>query len=257
MLCEKVLPLLSEYFDEMLDEDTTLLISQHLSQCVLCHREYDGISAVHNRLRSIGREPAPLYLNRLVEQRLADEWTERWSASMRNELERWWSKIKTTEARWYVTRAMGTALMSLCFLLTTSSVAPSYIEAGSVPEESFALTPVYRQQVRNGVLKSFGIPSQGQRQVKRNADLNEIYFVNYGQSIAPSGKNDTFSVVTEVDRSGAAKIQNILEYPADEDLLTTFSEMIASARFRPASRNGESRSSHVVFMVSKVMVDGN
>lgn len=257
MLCEKVLPLLSEYFDGMLDEDSTLLVSQHLSRCALCRREYDGISEIHNRVNRIGREPAPPYLNRLVEQRLADEWTERWSASLRNELERWWSKIKTTDAMWYVTRAMGTGLMSLCFLLTTSSVAPTYIEAGSVAEEALALTPVYRQQVRKGVLKSFGIPAQGQRQVKRNADLNEIYFVNYGQSIPPSGKNDTFSVVTEVDRSGAATIQNILEYPADEDLLTTFAEMISSARFRPASRNGESRSSHVVFMVSKVMVKGN
>jgi hypothetical protein len=39
MLCEKALPLLSEYFDEVLDPDTAIQLSQHLGQCINCRRE--------------------------------------------------------------------------------------------------------------------------------------------------------------------------------------------------------------------------
>ena len=56
--------------------------------------------------------------------------------------------------------------------------------------------------------------------------INDLYLVYFGQSAMRTGKDDTFSVVTMVDRSGAAKIQNVLEYPADRKLLTDFNSML-------------------------------
>ncbi|MGD0309004.1 MAG: hypothetical protein ABSC02_06910, partial [Acidobacteriota bacterium] len=57
-----------------------------------------------------------------------------------------------------------------------------------------------------------------------------------------------------VDRSGAAKIQDILEYPVDESLLSAFAEMIMSANWRPASRNGRAVDSQLVLTFSRVYV---
>ena len=57
MLCEKVIPLLSEYFDEVLDAETAIQVSQHLDQCVRCRKELSELSAVHDRLRSLKRRP--------------------------------------------------------------------------------------------------------------------------------------------------------------------------------------------------------
>ena len=55
-------------------------------------------------------------------------------------------------------------------------------------------------------------------------------------------------------RSGAAKIQNVLEYPADSTLLDNFNNMLISARCRPASHNGRAVDSHLVLSFSKISV---
>lgn len=113
MLCEKVLPLLSEFFDEVLDSDAAVQVSQHLGQCIGCRKEFDSYAALHHRLKSLNRMPAPEYLRSLVQHRLTQE---SWRAHLRNELARYWSIIRTTEGMWYATRALGTVMASIFFL---------------------------------------------------------------------------------------------------------------------------------------------
>jgi hypothetical protein len=57
-----------------------------------------------------------------------------------------------------------------------------------------------------------------------------------------------------VDSSGAATVQNILEYPADDSLLSDFTEMINSAGWRPASQNGRAVNSPLVLTFTKIYV---
>ena len=52
MLCKKVLPLLSEFFDGVLDDDTSVQVSQHLGQCIRCRKEFNGLSALLTMLNS-------------------------------------------------------------------------------------------------------------------------------------------------------------------------------------------------------------
>ena len=254
MLCKKVLPMLSDFFDEVLDPDTAVQVSQHLNQCIQCRKELDGLSALHIKLRSMSRVQAPEYLHHLVQHRINNIHHDSWRMRLQNETERRWSQIRTTEAIWYLTKAMGTVMTFAFFLLISGALSPLYIEV-SIPgsERNVQLAQNVLQKL--GLLSAplYTYKSKPAINYKSKPAINEEYFVNFGQSVT-QGKDDSFSVVTAVDRSGTAKIQNVLQYPDDQNLLSNFNEMISSARFRPASENGEAVPSHLVIMFSKVMV---
>ncbi len=257
MLCRKVLPLLSQFFDEVLDAETAGRIARHLSSCPECRKEYDSLAALHRKLRSMPRIPPPAYLRGLIGIRIADLARDEWRVRLREAMERAWSRIRTVESMWYVTKALGTVAASAFFFLITYTLTPINVSANAPKGMPVSLSADYGQQVGMGVLEKLGlIPAQPQKGYarKRQPAINDLYFLNYGKSVPRAGQDDTFSVVTVVDPSGAATIQNVLEYPTDQDLLISFVDMISSARCRPASRNGEAVTSHLVLMFSKVSV---
>ncbi len=258
MLCNKVLPLLSEFLDGVLDDDTAVQVNQHLGQCIRCRKEFDTLSTLQRKLRSMSGVEAPEFLHRLVRYRLAEE---PWRVRVRNELERYWSIIRTTEGMWYATRAVGTLLASLFFLLVPTAITP-YLAVEAQDTQRASITPAYyclgqqpayRNNVSRSLTKKLGMsPSLQSRSAP--AAINPLYLVEYGQSISRVGEEDTFSVVATVDRNGAAKVETVLEHPYDQTMLTNFKWLIASARFRPASENGQAVTSPVVFTCSKVFV---
>jgi hypothetical protein len=265
MLCEKVLSLLSEFFDEALDQERAVHVSQHLGQCIRCRREFNKLSDLHTRLRSLNDLQAPEYLRSLVKHRLVKEPLR---ARVRNELERYWSIVRTTEAMWYTTRAMGTVIATVFFFLLPNAITP-YMSAQANGSQRSSSTPAYyclgqqpeyRNNVSRSLTKKLGMsPAQIPSQPSRNAPaaINPLYLVEYGDSVfrtAAAGKDDTLSVAATVDRSGAAKVETVLEHPSDKTLLTNFLWLLASARFRPASENGQSVPSYVVFTNSVVFV---
>ena len=87
MLCKTVLPLLSEYFDGVLDTDTEIRVSQHLDQCISCRREYKSLSALHAKLSSFRRIQAPEYLQHLVQHRISEMKLDTWRSRLQNALE--------------------------------------------------------------------------------------------------------------------------------------------------------------------------
>ncbi len=262
MLCENVIPLLSEFLDEALGSDKAVQVSQHLGQCIRCRKEFNSLSELRNRLRSLERVKAPEYLRRLVNYRLAEE---PWRVRVRNELERYWSIIRTTEAMWYATRALGTVMASLFFLLVPSTITP-YLAVEAQDTQRASITPAYyclgqqpayRNSVSRTLTQKLGMsPSQIKAQPGRSAPaaINDLYLVEYGQSISRAGEDDNLSVAITVDRSGVAKVETVLEHPADQTFLSSFIGMLASARFRPASSNGQAVTSPLVFTFSKVFV---
>jgi hypothetical protein len=265
MLCEKVVPLLSEFFDEVLDQDRAVQVSQHLGQCIGCRREFNNLSDLHTRLRSLNDVKAPEYLRSLVQHRLVKQPLR---AQVRNELERYWSIIRTTEAMWYATRAMGTVIASVFFFLLPSAITP-YISAQANGNQRSSSTPAYyclgqqpeyRTNVSRSLTKKLGMaPAEMPSQPGRSAPaaINPLYLVEYGDHVfrtAAAGQDDTLSVAATVDSSGTATVETVLEHPSDKTLLTNFLWLLASARFRPASENGQSVRSYVVFTNSVVFV---
>jgi hypothetical protein len=257
MLCKKVLPLLSEYFDETLDAETAVQVSQHLNQCFRCRRELNSLSDLHRKLRSLKKVQAPEYLRSLVQHRLSARKQDSWRTQLRSELERRWSKVRTIEGMWYATRAMGTVVASVFLLLISISISPYYISVNAPANAPSVLISSYGQQVMTNVLFRLGMgPVEDvQKQIlKSDPAINDQYLMDFGQSVSQAGKDENFTVVTEIDRRGSAKIQKVLEHPQDPGLLSNFNEVISSARFRPASQNGQTVSSHMVFMFSKISV---
>jgi hypothetical protein len=258
MSCEKVLPLLSEFLDEVLDADRAIQVQQHLGQCIRCRKELNSLSAMQKRMRSMPRLTAPEFLRRLVHRRLVEE---PWRVRTRNELERWWSIIRTTEAMWYTTRAVGTVIAAVFFLLVPTAITPYLaVEAqdaqrASVSPAYYCLgqQPAYRHNVSRSLTKKLGI-STALRSRNTPAAINDLYLLEYGYSNSLPGEDDSFSVVTTVDRSGAAKVERVLEHPSDMTLLTNFRWLVASAHFRPASENGRAVSSPLVFTFTKIFV---
>jgi hypothetical protein len=218
MLCKNVLPLLSEFYDKVLDADVSVQVSQHLDQCGPCHKELESLSILPGKLRPLKGIEAPEFLGSLVKHRIAEIQKKSWRRNLRNELERMWSIIRTTESTWYITKALGTVMTSLFFFLICGNNMP-------------LSPPDFRQPVIN------------------EDDLNKI-----GKSMSQSGKDDALAVLAEVDSSGSAKIQNVIERPYDQKLLNNVNEMIAKAHCRPASKNGKAVPSHILFIFRTISV---
>jgi hypothetical protein len=259
MLCSRVLSLLSEFFDEALDADAAAQISQHLEGCAGCRKEYDRLAALHSKLRSLERIPVPDCLGTLVQRRITNRSRNLWHVRLREELERCWSRIRTLESMWYVTRVLGTVVASSFFFLISYAVAPLYVQADA-PRVS--ISP-YGQQVGTSVLEKLGlIPAQPQKGIapprvpvaKSDAAIDDQYLSNFGESISKAGNDYDFSVVTYVDSSGTATIQNVLEHPTAHNFVSNFNKVISSGRFAPARENGEAVSSHMVLMFCKISV---
>jgi hypothetical protein len=259
MLCRKVLKRLSEFIDEALDPNTTLQVSQHLNCCESCRKEYESLTAIQQKLRSISIKQPPKHLRNLIQIRLSVR-QEPWQVRLRNTLERRWSIIRTTEGIYYWSKALGTALTTVFFLLITIAGTPYYMDVNAKLDENARnqkLSPEYRQKLAINVLKKLsGDKQQPETQSpgRRNPAIHDQYLRNLGQSVSESGHDDTASVVAAVDPDGAAKTQDVLEYPSDRTLLSSLNEMIATARWRPASKNGQTVPSHMILMFSTISV---
>jgi hypothetical protein len=251
MLCKNVLPLLSELFDQALDADVSVQISQHLDQCSPCRKEFESLSILQGKLKSLKGIQAPEFLGRLIEHRIAEIRQNTWRRNLRNELERMWSKIRTTESTWYITKALGTVMTSFFFFLICGNNPLPLMTS----MEQHPITQDFQQQVRQNVLPRLGMPSNPRYRVtKSDPAINELYLNDFGESMSQPGKDDNASVLAEVDSIGSATIQKVIDHPNDQRLLGRINEMITSARYRPASENGKAVPSHIFFIFNKISV---
>lgn len=239
MLCKYVLPLLSEFYDEALDADATVRVSQHLEQCAQCRKELDALSVLHGKLNSLKGMQAPDYLGSLIKHKIIELRQDSWYRNLRNELERTWSIIRTTEGMWYISKALGTVMTSLFFILiSSSSIPPSYL----------AVPPAVPEVVQAGT------PQAPRRRAKSDPVINDLCLYTIGESMSQAGKDEAFSVLYGVDPGGVATIQDVIESPKDRRVLNSANEMISSTRLRPASEKGKAVPSHLLLMFYKMTV---
>jgi hypothetical protein len=266
MLCDKVIPLLSGYFDEVMDDDTSIQVSQHLDQCATCRKELDDLSAVHSKLNSLKGLQAPEYLHNMVQLRIANLDQERWPVRIQNTIERRWSIIRTTEGMWYLSKALGIVMTAVFFFLIPCSINPLEIEANSTTADRNVYTRAEKQRVALNVVAKLGmLPKDEQRELAKlrqpvvvKPAIHEKYLSRFGESLSQDGNDYDFAVVTYVAPNGKAKGQNVLEHPNAQNFLNDFNKVISSGRFAPARENGgEAVPSHMLLMFSKISVYEN
>ena len=258
MTCQFARKRLSLYLDERLIGRAAHEVSDHLSACAACRVELDRLALLQSRLGELRRAErgAPSHLRTLVDMRLQMERRDSLLDSLRDAWEYRWSRIRTTEVLWWTARLAGTMASFVFFFALYTAMSPLYVPFPSAPNDRGAWTNL-RQQFPQSVLRNLGlIPVEAQRRPisASDAQINDLYLLNFGQSVSRRGADDSFAVLTSVDRSGAAKIQNVLEYPVDSTLLDNFNNMLISARCRPASHNGRAVDSHLVLSFSKISV---
>ncbi len=258
MKCRQALPQLSSYLDEMLGPETAVQVEGHLNACASCRAQLDRLLLLKAKLSALGGVTTPPYLRHLVQLRLESARQDSWRVWLREAWEYRWSRIKTTESMWFLTRIAGTVATCVLFLLiSTAALSPIYLQLTPPSHDRGGPPQNVRQQLGWGVLKNLGLmPVEAQRRPISSSEprINDLYLLNFGQTASRAGRDDTFSVVTVVDRRGAAKIQDVLEYPTDSALLSEFNSMIMSARYRPASQNGRAVDAHLVMTFSKISV---
>ncbi len=256
MKCEKVLSHLSLFLDGMLEDKYVSDVSRHLRTCADCGSEFAKLKILTNSLKDLPAVEAPDYLRSLVGVKINNASKETWRSSMRSALEYWWSRIRTTEGVWYWTRLTGVTATCILFLAIFSGMNP--LDLGFGGQAAVQGDMERPQQLGMGVLKNVGMaPVEYQmRHISRPSEpkINDLYMVRLGETAIRNPHDDTVSGVVAVDRKGAARVQGILEYPVDESLLSDFTDMIMSANWRPASRNGRAVDSQLVFTFSKVCV---
>jgi len=257
MKCQYVLKHLSLLLDGMLERGIAEGVEEHLEACHKCNREFNRFARLREELSSMDRARAPEFLRHLVQMRLDEARRENLAVRLRQALEYYWSRIRTTERLWYLTRIMGTAATFLFFLALSSAINPIYLDLRASGIEHEGPSQYLKQQLGIHVLKSLGLmPVEAQRKPISSSEpqINDLYLLKFGESASRTGSDDSFSVFTVVDRSGSAKIQNVLEYPTDRRLLQSFNTMLTSAQLRPASQNGRAVDSHLVLTFNKIFV---
>jgi hypothetical protein len=251
MRCDKVLPVLSCYLDEMLDENRSSQVAEHLEICSGCSAECARLGRLRRKLASLEKIEAPDFLRRFVQLRLENARQDNWKTVLHDALEHRWSIIRTTEGLWYITRLMGTVATCVLFCAIVAAVQPTYLERQDADRSAL------RQQLPYMLMKNLGMQ---QREAQRrpippsDPQLNDLYLLNFSQNASHASHDDSISVVTKVDRTGTAQIQDVLEYSSDNALMSDFSDMIQTARFRPASHNGRAVESHLVLTFSRISV---
>ncbi len=257
MKCQNVLKQLSLLLDEMLERDAAEMAREHLAACHRCISEYKRLARLREELGSLRRVAAPEYLRHLLQLRLEEARRLSLPTQLRESVEYYWSRIRTTERIWYLTRIFGMAATFLFFLALSSAVNPIYLDPRPQNIDHNGPSQYLRQQLGIHVLKNLGLmPVEVQRRPISPSEprINDLYLLKFGESASRIGADDSFSVYTVVDRSGSAKIQNVLEYPADQRLLQNFNNMISAAQLRPASQNGRAVDSHLVLTFNKISV---
>ncbi len=257
MPCDKVLRLLSPYIDDVLNNDEAVEVSQHLNHCINCRKELNHLSLLRRELKSLSRIEAPEYVHHLVQIRLADIQKNTWRTSLRDALEYRWAKIRTTEGRWYITRVLGTVATCIFFFLISNAIHPVYLDIHSPFLDRGIFSPVYKQQLGISVLKRLGLaPLEAPKKNSTRSQpmINDQYLSDFSQSVSHVGNDDNLSVLAAVDRSGAAKVEDVLEYPEDQTFMSNIIEGINSSRCRPASENGRTVVSHLVLIFNKIHV---
>lgn len=252
MKCENVLKQLSWFADDIVSHDEAVRISRHLNQCSGCRREFDRLGELRRKLGALESIEPPEYLKHLIDLRLNTTARQAWRERLRNAWEYRWSKIRSTEGMWYLTRLMGTATTFVFFFVISAAMNPLYLSFNrqQTPERG-AMYETFRENL----LKNLGIPDgQKKHTSPSEPQINALYYLNFGENASRTGHDDSLAVAAVVDRSGAAKIQNVLEYPADSSLLAEFNSMLTSARCRPATQNGRAVDGHLVLVFSKITV---
>jgi hypothetical protein len=259
MLCKKVSTLLSEFFDGVLDAGMSVRIAQHLKQCENCQRELNRLSTLHGRLSSIEKIQAPDYLHHLVQVRLENKSRNTWNRWFKDALAFRWSRIRTTEGRFYWTRALGTLMTAFFFYVISSGI--DLFTGYTIPMTGQSIiSREYRQEFNVTVGKKFGrFPKENFTKIDPTVPAMDHQYYHYlgdlvGESFSTSIENEGISLLATVDSSGTATIENVLEYPEDLDLLQNLSTVITSARYRPASINGRPVSSPFIFILNKISV---
>lgn len=257
MRCKEALKRLSLLLDDVLDAETASEVSGHLERCPGCRKEYDRLAKLQARLRALESVSPPAFFRDLVEIRLSNAARQSWSAQLRSAFEYRWSRVRTTEGLWFFARALGTTFSFVLFFSIYAALNQFYVDLSGRSPDRAGISPAESYQVVVDVLKNLGMrPLDAQKKpiAATRPDINGLYLVDFGQAALRSSQDDSFSVVAKVDRTGAARIQNVIEYPVDQNLLAEFNQMITSARCRPARLNGRAVDSFLVLTFSKISV---
>lgn len=256
MLCNKVRKRLSEYFDGVLDAETSFEISRHLKECATCSDELDELHVLREELQSTEKIPAPEYLYNLVRTRLDDHAKNTWLRRIKEAVEFRWSRIRTTGIQFYWTKAVGTAMAAFCFAFVSNCLDPFY-PPGYVPPLSGQYMPQeYSEQIVSAISKTFGgTPIEQHRKNEHQYPaIHDLNFNGFWDSIPQITDGGDLAVAARVDPSGEVKFEYVLEYPQDNHLLDIFIDTVTSARGRPGSVKGRTVSLPTVFNASWITV---
>ena len=252
MKCKTVLKRLSWFIDDVMNRDEADGMLRHVHQCSACRREFERLVELRRKLASLENTAPPDYLKHLVELRLVMSARESWRERLRDSWGYGWSRIRTTEGMWYLTRLLGTATTVLFFFMISSSMNPLYLSFDQRPPERAAAYQTFRELL----LRNLGITvgTQSRRATPTEPQMNDLCYLNIGESASRTGQDDNLAVAAAVDSTGKAKIQSVLEYPSDSALLAEVNTMLTSARCRPAIQNGRAVNGHLVLVFSKITV---
>ena len=234
MSCNRIRDLESGFLDGLLSPQERRLVEEHQEICAACRARLALFASFRSSLRD-NPAPAPHALETLVMRRVHRNlqrrplWTEL-REGFRCWREDWNSSL-------LFSRMAAVPLTLLCFvsILWQFSAVPGTLGY-----------PVYS-------LDADGTASEdGSHELQ----LSYAPMVRFAQQSAPLVPDDSFVVLTRVDKNGVTTLEQVIDAPQNRLLLRLFTNKMETIRRRPLRRNGSRSDSYLIVPYQKISVVG-
>ncbi|MBI2821540.1 MAG: zf-HC2 domain-containing protein [Acidobacteria bacterium] len=233
MNCEQVKALRDPFLDGVLPAQQRALLEQHVQECQNCRTRLGLLCRFQAMLRD-SRLPAPHALDTLVLRALYP----------RLQREPFWRARRTSLRCWWQSWNPQALLSKLVATpVTVFFFALMLLHFSSLPHSAWY--PVY--------LLEPDIALSGSRTDR--LQLSYVPMVQFAEasSLIP---DDSFVVLTRVDKDGATTLERVLDAPHHQLLLQLFADRMEAVRYRPLQRNGSPVDAYIIVPYQKIRVIG-
>lgn len=256
MTCKNVRRSSSDYIDHALSGDELREFERHLRACARCYLRVEELRKLQEILIGLELPSPPAHLKNLLDRRIEAENQKKFFVALKalcNELTYPFRQIEKRDI------LIGLAILPVTLLLFLAILIQIYIPPKSSSIDQIIDLTLPSREFSERLARA----NLAQRRAKQQiplpltpARMGNTYLVNFAQSTYDAPRDDSFAVMTFINKDGRATIEEVIEYPQDTALLKKFDSMITSVRFQPARYKSRAVDSYLILIFNKIIVFG-
>ncbi|MBI1745711.1 MAG: zf-HC2 domain-containing protein [Acidobacteria bacterium] len=251
MDCKSIEAWICDILDGSLAERDARMVNDHLATCAACRYRIQENRRLSDLLGSVPSMSPPPYFERLVMRGIERRYRRSWRETLQSFYEDMVHPLRMLDRRDLLIGLVSLPIALGLFLAIFCHIQLSIFNSQQVGLLTF---------VSDKPLVA--IPSGEARSEEGNDAVTPVgisspALIRFVESAAKTeAKGDDLLVMVYVNQYGTGSIEQVIEYPNDHSILNKLNTLIASAKFRPARRNGKRVDSYFLLALNQVHVLG-